>query len=319
MQRRPILGYLLELRLIAVATALLGAGAAPSLAQETGELPTLRQQALDLTNSARAEAGLAELEPSELLDRAAQDHATDMLERGYYDHVTPDGDTPFDRFIAAGGSSWAISGENIARCEGCPPPPDANRVRDFHEGWMQSPDHRENILSEGFDRFGFGIVAEGDEVYAVQTFSGPGATASDGADAESVTPEAARDLALAEINDARAAAGLDPLEGSEPLDTVAERVLESLTDNPENLPDDVFSLLPDGATGWTSLALQTASRGGSGASLTRDAVDTIVSDWVSADDAAQPHGGEAASHFGFAAEAAGDGRVSAVAVYAGRQ
>lgn len=43
---------------------------------------------------------------------------------------------------------------------------------------MQSPGHRKNILSEGFDSFGFGISGEVGEIYAVQTFSGPGANSS---------------------------------------------------------------------------------------------------------------------------------------------
>ena len=279
----------------------------------------LRQEALTLVNAARTEADLPELEPSDILNRAAQDHAADMLARDYHDHVSPEGDNPFDRFIAAGGSSWALSGENIATCDGCPVPPDAGRVRAFHEGWMQSPDHRENILSDGYDSFGFGIVGEGSAVYAVQTFSGPGADATGGGDAQPLTLQAARELALEKINEARTAASLDPLARSEALDTVAERVLESLADNPEQLPEDVYGLLPDGATGWTSLALQTASKGGSGARLTRENVTAIIVDWSSADEASQSLGGETASHFGFAAEAAGDGRLSAVAVFAGRQ
>lgn len=314
-----ILGKPFGIRPFALATAFLGAFAAPSLAQETGDLSALRQEALALVNTARAEAELSDLKPSEILDRAAQDHAADMLEHDYHDHVSPQGDTPFDRFIAAGGSSWALSGENIATCDGCPVPPDADRVRGFHEGWMQSPGHRENILSDGFDSFGFGIVARGSAVYAAQTFSGPGSSAGNGVDAPPLTPQAAGELALEKINDARIAAGLDALERREALETVAGRALESLADDPETLPDDVFALLPEGSTGWTSLALQSASKGGSGATLTRENVAAIVSDWTSADAADQSLGGTAASHFGFAAEAAGDGRISAVAVFAGRQ
>ncbi|WP_209427179.1 CAP domain-containing protein [Pararhodobacter sp. SW119] len=303
----------------AVAAAVLSAIAAPSFAQQQGDLPTLRNEALTLVNTVRAEAGLSGLEPSDILDRAAQDHAADMLARDYHDHVSPEGDTPFDRFIVAGGSSWALSGENIATCEGCSVPPDADRVRAFHEGWMQSPDHRDNILSDGYDSFGFGIVGEGSAVYAVQTFSGPGSDAIDGGDAQPLTLQSARELALEQINDARTAASLDPIAQNDALDTVAERVLESLADDPGTLPEDVFGLLPEGATGWTSLALQTASKGGSGAQLSREHVTAIIVDWSSTNDASQSLGGEAASHFGFAAEAAGDGRLSAVAVFAGRQ
>ncbi|MFD1911790.1 CAP domain-containing protein [Halodurantibacterium flavum] len=305
-----------EIRRLVFTTALAGTFAVPAFAQETGDLPALRLEALDLTNAAREEAGLPELAPSDLLDQAAQDHAADMLARGYHDHVSPDGETPFDRFIAAGGNTWSVSGENIATCEGCSVPPDAARVTAFHDGWMQSPGHRENILSEGFDSFGFGIVGEGSRVYAVQTFSGAGA--GDGI-TEGLTPEAAREAALAEVNEARAAENLDPLERSDALDTAAGRVLENTAGGPDALPENIFDLLPEGSTGWTRLALQVASVGGSGATITRDNIAMIISDWAAAGEAGQGLGGPDASHMGFAVEAAGDGRTSAAAVFAGRQ
>lgn len=303
----------------ALAAALLATIAAPTLAQGTRSLTELRQEAIALTNASRAEAGLQGLKTSEILDQAAQGHADDMLARGFYDHVTPEGDTPFDRFIAAGGNTWAVSGENIATCEGCPSPPDVGRVRVFHEGWMQSPGHRKNILSEGFESFGFGIAAEGSTVYAVQTFSGPGpgAGAIEG-DRAALSQEAARDLARDEINAARAAGGFDTLDPSDALDTVAQRVLDSLLDDPTALPDDIFGLVPEGSTGWTSLAVQTSTMGGAGVTLTGNAVTDIVSSWLSATEADQPLGGIAASHVGFAAVAVGDGRLTAVAVFAGR-
>ena len=306
----------LQIGIRAAATSLLATIASPAVAEDTSSLMSLRQAAINLSNAARAEAGLPDLNPSDILDQAAQDHAADMLERNYYDHITPDGDTPFDRFIAAGGNSWALSGENIATCEGCPSPPDTSRVRGFHEGWMQSPGHRENILSEGFESFGFGIAAEGNKVYAVQTFSGPGADAGDGSSTP-LTHEAARALALAEINMARTAEGLDPLEPSDALHTVATRVLDRLADAPEALPENIFGLLPEGSTGWTSLAVQTSTVGGSGSTLTGAVVLDIVSRWVSASET-RPRGGTEASHFGFSAVAIGDGRSTAVAVFAGR-
>lgn len=302
----------------ALAIGLLGTSTGRVFAQDTGNLSELRKEALDLTNAARAEAGLSDLGASDLLDEVALGHASDMLERDYYAHVTPEGETPFERFLEAGGSRWGLSGENIGTCDGCQTPPHAARVRAFHEGWMQSPGHRENILSGGFDSFGFGIVGEGDEIYAVQTFSGPGADAGAG-DVEPLTPETARELALDEINAARAEAGQDRLESSEALDTVAERVVASLSDDPGALPKDVFGLLPEGASGWTSLALQTASLGGTGATLTRDDVAAIISDWAAASEAERSLGRAASSHFGFAAQAAGDGRTSAVAVFGGRE
>ncbi len=292
--------------------ALLCAVLAPAAAQESGELDALRRHALDLVNAARSEAGLSELRFGSALNEAAQGHATDMAREDYYAHVAPDGETPFARFRAAGGSRWAISGENIARCTGCTPPPDTARVDAFQEGWMQSPEHRENILSDGFDRFGFGITSDENRIYAVQTFAGPG---SDGG-GRALDAGAARAVALEELNVRREEDGLEPLEASEALDQVAEGVLEARRAG-EDPPEDIFELLPDGAEGWTSIAVRSASRGGSGTALSHEDIIAFVSGWAGAE-IEDPLGGPRAGSFGFAAAVSDDGRATAVAVFGGR-
>ena len=273
---------------------------------------TLRAQALDLANASRAEEGLAELRRSDVLDEAAQAHADAMLEEGFYDHVSPEGETPFDRFLAAGGSRWAVSGENIARCEGCETPPGAERVASFHEGWMESPEHRENILSSGFTRFGFGIAGEGAETYAVQTFSGPG----DGGGKDSASPAELRAAALDAINARRADRALEAVESSPALDATAEQALAALLRD-EDLPGDLFGLLPEDASGWTSLSLLSASRGGAGSRMGVDDAAAFVGGWAETE--GEPFGGARASHLGFAARANGDGRKTVVAVLGGRE
>ena len=287
--------------------------AVPALAQEAVDLAALRQQALELANASRAEAGLPALEAGPILDEAAQGHADDMLARGYYDHVTPEGETPADRFRAAGGSEWALSGENIARCTGCEAPPDGARVEAFHAGWMQSTGHRENILEPGFDRFGFGIAGSGDRTYAVQTFAGPGEDAGGPA----LDDAGVRAAALGEVNERRADGALPPLQPSEALDAVAARVLDARQSG-EELPAGLFELLPEGATGWTGIAVRSASRGGSGRALSREDVGAFVEDWASSGES-DPLGGERMGHLGFAAATQDDGRATAVAVFGRRE
>ena len=273
----------------------------------------LRSQALDLANASRAKAGLVELRRSGVLDEAAQTHADAMLERGFYDHVSPEGETPFDRFLAAGGSRWAVSGENIARCEGCETPPGAERVASFHEGWMESPGHRENILSSGFTRFGFGIAGEGAETYAVQTFSGPGDDGGEG----SAAPAELRAAAQNAIDARRADRGLEALEPSPALDAAAEQALAALVQD-EDLPGDLFRLLPEDASGWMSLSLLSASRGGAGSRMAVEDAEAFAEGWAEGAEG-EPFGGTRASHLGFAARADGDGRKTAVAVLGGRE
>ena len=300
------LAVLLTLPVAAQAAGQEGASSASS------SIGTLRAQALDLANASRTEVGLGELLRSGVLDEAAQTHADAMLERGFYDHISPEGETPFDRFLAAGGSRWAVSGENIARCEGCETPPGAERVASFHEGWMESPGHRENILSSGFTRFGFGIAGEGAETYAVQTFSGPGDDGGEG----SAAPAELRAAALDAINARRADRGLEALEPSPALDAAAEQALAALVQD-EDLPGDLFRLLPEDASGWTSLSLLSASRGGAGSSMAVEDVAAFVEGWAEAE--GEPFGGTRAAHLGFAARAGGDGRKTAVAEFGGRE
>ena len=78
-----------------------------SSAAETGDLPELRSKALEVVNEAREQHGLPPLQSRPELDRAAQAHAEDMLNRNYFDHVSPEEKTVFDRYVAAGRESLA--------------------------------------------------------------------------------------------------------------------------------------------------------------------------------------------------------------------
>ena len=87
-----------------------------------------------------------------------------MLRDDYFAHVAPDGTSPRDRYLDAGGRRNRVVRENIAQCSGCPVPPGVDRVEAFETGfdrveafetgWMNSPEHRRNLLSEGLEGFG---------------------------------------------------------------------------------------------------------------------------------------------------------------------
>jgi uncharacterized protein YkwD len=157
----------LSLSLAAASTV--AAGDAPATLEE------LRQTSLERVNEARGKVGLDRLQLDAILNEAAQAHAQDMLDRDFYDHVTPDGQDPMDRYLAAGGSTGVVVAENIARCEDCSVPAGLDDVEWMHEGWMESPGHRENILMPGLSHYGFGMVDRADElIFGVQKFTGPG-------------------------------------------------------------------------------------------------------------------------------------------------
>ena len=299
------------------AAALACLAASPSLAQPQEARPKdLDALALSLVNEARAEEGLPALERGGRLARVAQGHADDMLERDYYSHVTPEGETARDRFLDAGGGRERLVAENIARCEGCETPAGRERVRAFQSGWMQSPGHRANILREGVTRFGFGLASEDGETYAVQMFAGPGRPpeAAPGETPERVSRAQAAGEALETINAARAEEGEPPLELSDDLTAAARAAAEQATlgEDGLDLPTDTFGLLPEGAEGWTGLAISAATCGGCGAHPVRGDASHFA-EGLRPEDGAREF-----THLGFALDADGSGGKTAVAVYGQR-
>jgi uncharacterized protein YkwD len=113
--------------------------------------PDLEAQMLELVNQERAAAGLEPLAPDPELTEVARAHSADMFARGYFAHVSPDGQDPFDRMTRAG-VTFRTAGENLAL---------APTVRVAHTGLMNSPGHRANILRPAFGRLGIGIVDGG--------------------------------------------------------------------------------------------------------------------------------------------------------------
>jgi uncharacterized protein YkwD len=133
-----------------------------------------RELALILVNRDRQLNGLSPLLEDKLLSQIAQFHAQDMLARNYYAHVTPEGKTPTDRFIALGGKGGV--GENIMEMKGATSVQMNYRlIEQFQKSWMYSQGHRTNLLKSEYTRFGYGIVANPitGSVYAVQDFSLP--------------------------------------------------------------------------------------------------------------------------------------------------
>lgn len=113
--------------------------------------PDLEEEMLGLVNQERARAGLAPLEADPELVQVARAHSADMYARGYFSHFTPEGLSPFDR-IQVAGVPYRTAGENLAH---------ASTLSIAHNGLMNSPGHRENILRPEFGRVGIGILDGG--------------------------------------------------------------------------------------------------------------------------------------------------------------
>ncbi|HEY9634671.1 MAG TPA: CAP domain-containing protein [Coleofasciculaceae cyanobacterium] len=140
-------------------------------------LPELRVFALQLVNRDRTLNNRSPLVEDPLLTKAAQLHAEDMLKRQYFKHVSPEGKTPRDRFVAVGGSSRVGVGENILRGYERGLGLTYGKAEAFQRGWMYSNGHRANLLTHGYSRFGYGFaVGAGGQTYAVQMFAMPDPT-----------------------------------------------------------------------------------------------------------------------------------------------
>jgi uncharacterized protein YkwD len=113
--------------------------------------PDLEKRMLDLVNSERVANGLQPLAADPEMTEVARRHSTDMFVRGYFAHDTPEGVTPFDRMREAN-VRFLVAGENLAL---------APTVTVAHNGLMNSPGHRANILRPQFGRVGIGIMDGG--------------------------------------------------------------------------------------------------------------------------------------------------------------
>lgn len=111
----------------------------------------LEAQMLELVNKERRIAGLNELSADEELAVVAIKHSADMFERGYFSHISPEGKDPFQRINEAK-IRYYTAGENLAL---------AQTLQIAHDGLMNSPGHRANILRSGFGRVGIGILDGG--------------------------------------------------------------------------------------------------------------------------------------------------------------
>lgn len=123
---------------------------------EPGDTVALyEREVFDLVNQIREENGLEPFVYNETLADTARAHSQDMIDRAFFDHTNPDGDDPFDRMEANGVTYW-MAAENIAAGYTTP--------EAVVEGWMNSPGHRANILSD-CEELGVGLALGGSMGY----------------------------------------------------------------------------------------------------------------------------------------------------------
>jgi uncharacterized protein YkwD len=133
-----------------------------------GGTAALAQLAVAVINRDRAAAGLPPLSESPALDAIASTRAQQMVNDGLT-HVRP------GRTLAAAaellrqiGVTYTWDGENIYWAGG---PPFDDAVSSAEVWWMNSPEHRDNILGSHFRQVGIGTAIDGGKMYISAIFT----------------------------------------------------------------------------------------------------------------------------------------------------
>jgi uncharacterized YkwD family protein/spore coat assembly protein SafA len=111
----------------------------------TAAQSTFASQVVNLVNQERAKAGLSPLSTDKALSAMALDKAKDMYNNNYFSHTSPQYGSPFD-MMKSYGIRYSYAGENIAKGQRSP--------QEVMNAWMNSPGHRQNIMSPNFTKIG---------------------------------------------------------------------------------------------------------------------------------------------------------------------
>lgn len=118
-----------------------------------------------LTNEIRKQNGVSPLIIDERLNNSALQKAQDMVDKGYFGHLSPDG-LRMHYWINNNGYEYTLAGENLAK--------GFSSVDKLVEAWENSFSHYVNLVEPKFKHIGIGIV-EGEyngknTVFVVQHF-----------------------------------------------------------------------------------------------------------------------------------------------------
>jgi uncharacterized protein YkwD len=114
------------------------------------------QATLCLLNQQRAANGIGPLVENAALSTASAGYSQRMVAQGFFGHESPDGGTLVQRLTAVGylggDDAWVV-GENIGWGQAS-----LATARSMVTAWMNSPGHRENLLSADYTQVGLGLA-----------------------------------------------------------------------------------------------------------------------------------------------------------------
>jgi uncharacterized protein YkwD len=144
------------------------ASAEPSAQSRVTPHPDFADMVITLVNRERTTAGCPALTPNDTLIQVARAHSQDMAIHRFLEHTGSDGRSPAQR-VQAAGYQFRIVAENVAAGRLTP--------ESAVKGWMQSSEHRANILNCALRDTGVGVVEAPDDptygIYWTQLFGTP--------------------------------------------------------------------------------------------------------------------------------------------------
>lgn len=187
-------------------------------------------EVLSLVNQERQKYGLPGLVLDQKLCGAADQRAKEIA--SLFSHTRPDGTDCFT-VLNEFGISFRACGENIAA--------GYTTAQEVVDGWMSSPGHRANILSNKFGSLGVGCVSSG-KPYWVQLFTDAGTTGQPAPAGPSMPPQP---TALAPTN--------------APAETSAPTNIPDATEAPTNVPTETPTDVPDATLEPTNAPVGTSA------------------------------------------------------------
>jgi uncharacterized protein YkwD len=152
---------------------------------------TLESRIHELINEKRRQKGLSSLKYDSTLAYIAQKHSQDMANKNFFDHINPNGEDPTARGLKSGYrcyknyGSYYVDGlaenlfqnnlyDSVTYYNGIPSY-DWNTLEEIAQstvnGWMNSPGHRQNILTSTYDKEGIGVtISSNEKVLITQDF-----------------------------------------------------------------------------------------------------------------------------------------------------
>ncbi len=132
---------------------------------EASSLLSFETECIRLTNLERTNRGLPALQAHWELSRVARYKSQDMVLNHYFSHTSPTYGSPFT-MMQSFGLKFSAAAENIAYGQ--------RTAQEVVNGWMNSPGHRANILSQSCTHIGVGAAkTSSGTLYWTQMFMKP--------------------------------------------------------------------------------------------------------------------------------------------------